>query len=182
MARRAIYIGRFQVFHLGHLDVLHTIDGANDVDEICLIIGSTQYDHRQKSPVATWEANPFTVEERVAMIEGSLKGQLTKPWSIHLVPDYHDWERWYQHIVDHLPAFQVLYSADRHEHAFFSAKGVETRRFPRRYSFHAGAVRFQLAVDDESWRKAVPQAAAEVLDRIGAGERMREMLKRDHGS
>ena len=30
--RRALYIGRFQVFHHGHLDVLQHISGADDVD------------------------------------------------------------------------------------------------------------------------------------------------------
>ncbi len=40
--KRALYIGRFQLFHKGHLDVIKFIDAATDIDEIVLAVGSLQ--------------------------------------------------------------------------------------------------------------------------------------------
>lgn len=179
--RRAVYIGRFQVFHLGHLDVLHHMAAAPDVDHICLVVGSTQYDHTHKSPVATWSHNPFTLAERTEMIERSIDGRLRVPWSLHPIPDFHDWVAWHAHIVAELPPFHVLYSADRDEHVFFSIRGTECRRFPRQRDFHAGSIREALA-DGGAWRHAVPEGAAVVLDRIDAGARLRELRERDRAA
>ena len=175
--RRAIYIGRFQVFHRGHLDVLKFIDGAPDVDAIGVVLGSTQYDASRQSPVTPWAMNPFTVAERTAMIEAGLAGQLTKPWSIHPVPDFHDWPRWHAAVVAAVP-FEVLYTADRDEAVFFHARGTVVRKFPRVRDFHAGAIRQWLALG-EPWRHAVPEPVAELLVQFGAPARMRDLLARD---
>ena len=176
--RRAIYIGRFQVFHRGHLDVCKFIDDAPDIDALGIVLGSTQYDVAHKSPVTPWSMNPFTAAERVAMIEAALAGQLTKPWAIYPVPDFHDWPVWHAAVVSAVPAFQVLYTADRDEAVFFGSRGTEVRRFPRVRDFHAGAIRLWLA-RDEPWRHAVPDAVAELLVRFDAPARMRELLARD---
>ncbi len=176
--KRAIYIGRFQGFHLGHLDVCKFIDAAPDIDALGIVLGSTQYDRDHKSPVTPWALNPFTVAERTAMIEAALAGQLTKPWSIHPVPDFHDWPRWHAAVVASAPPFQVLYTADRDEAVFFRARGTEVRRFPRVRDFHAGAIRLWMA-KGEPWRHAVPEPVAELLVGIDAPARLRELFARD---
>jgi nicotinamide-nucleotide adenylyltransferase len=176
--KRALYIGRFQIVHHGHLDVVRHIDAAPDIDEILIAVGSTQYDHSKKSPVAPWSFNPFAYEERREMLERSLAGVPAKPCSIHPVPDYHDYPKWYQHIVDHLPVFECLYTSDLREKDFFSEKGKEVRRFPRVRSFHAGSIRDALARGGE-YRSAVPDGALVVLDRIDAAERLRALYARD---
>ena len=180
--RRALYVGRFQVFHLGHLDVLEHIDRAADIGEIVVAVGSAQYDDRHRSPVAPWTFNPFTVEERLEMIRASLEGKLTKPWTLTPVPDFHDWEKWYQHLVGHLPAFHVLYTSDTDERDFFRARGIEARPIPRNFDFHAGAIRQWLLDDDPRYRTAVPPAVAAIFERIGAGARLRELAARDRAS
>ncbi len=177
---RALYIGRFQIFHLGHLDVIKTIAAAPDVDEILIAVGSTQYDHTRKHPSAPWAVNPFTIEERREMIESSLKGEgeLEKPYSLYPVPDYHDWHKWYQHIKRELPKFFCLYSADRKERQFFENQGYETRGFPRRFSFHAGSIRLALA-KGQQYRDALPAGTLAVLDRIDAAARLQDLLRLD---
>lgn len=176
--RRAIYIGRFQVFHHGHLDVCRYIDAAPDIEGIGIVLGSTQYDHAHKSPVTPWAMNPFTAAERTAMIEAALAGQLTKPWAIHPVPDFHDWPRWHAEVVERASPFEVLYTADRDEAVFFHARGTEVRKFPRVRDFHAGAIRTWMATG-EPWRHAVPEAVADRLVAFDAPARMRELLRRD---
>jgi nicotinamide mononucleotide adenylyltransferase len=154
------------------------IDATDDIDGLAVVLGSTQYDHTRKSPVATWASNPFTAGERTEMLESALAGQLRKPWSITLVPDFHDWPKWHAHLVATTPAFEVLYTSDAEEAAFFSARGTEVRGFPRPRRFHAGTVRTWIATG-APWRHAVPEAAAVVLDRIGAAARLAELFARD---
>jgi nicotinamide-nucleotide adenylyltransferase len=176
--RRAAYIGRFQVFHLGHQDVLELMDRAPDVDGIAIVIGSAQYDHEHRHPDVPWSLNPFTVDERREMIERSLAGVLSKPWSIHPVPDTHDHSTWLATVFDRAPEFHVLYSSSRKEHVLFGAHGKEVRDFPKARSFHAGSIREQLA-RGERWQDSVPAGARAVLERIDAGARLRALVARD---
>jgi len=171
-------VGRFQIFHLGHLDVLRHIAAAPDVDEILVAIGSTQYDHRRRHPDYPWRGNPFTLEERREMIERSLEGALAKPYSIHPVPDLHDPPRWVLSIEEHLPAFFCLYTRDAEEKRCFEARGKEVRSFPTGRPFHAGVIRGWIASGQE-YRHAVPEGTSLVLERIGAAARIRALVERD---
>jgi nicotinamide-nucleotide adenylyltransferase len=176
--RRALYIGRFQIFHVGHLDVVRHIAAAPDVDEILLAIGSPQYDHLHKSPVGPWAVNPFTLEERRAMIEQSLAGRVDKPVSLHAVTDCHpDHERWCREILA-LPEWHVLYTSDAGERRLFTALGQEVRDFPKRYAFHGGVVRGWIA-QGEPFKDAVLPEVAEILDRIDARARLSDLFDKD---
>jgi nicotinamide-nucleotide adenylyltransferase len=176
--RRALYVGRFQVFHLGHVDVLRLIAATPDVDEVVIAVGSSQYDHRHKSPEAPWAVNPFTFEERREMIEGCLEGTLPKPFSVHALPDAHDWERWHRSIRETLPPCAILYSIDPKEHAFFAERGWETRPFARERPYHAGLLRKRLAAG-EGCVDELPLGTLVLLERIGAAARLRELYARD---
>lgn len=179
--RRAVYIGRFQVLHLGHLDVLKFIDAQPDVDEIAVVIGSTQYDHRTKHPDAPWAVNPFSVDERRALVEAALSGQLGKPWRVHCVPDTHDCATWIAGVLAATGPVHVLFSATRKERELFMAHGVEARTFPRGRPFHAGTIRERMAAG-EAWADAVPPAAAAVLRGLGCEARLRELVARDQAT
>ena len=39
------------------------------------------------------------------MIEASLDGLAIKPWSLWPIPDLHNWQRWFDRIVNDLPDF-----------------------------------------------------------------------------
>ena len=58
---RALFIGRFQPFHKGHLKIIQ--QASETYDQILVGIGSSQYSHTVD--------NPFTAEERTEMIEWS---------------------------------------------------------------------------------------------------------------
>ena len=58
--KRILFIGRFQPFHLGHLSVVKDIVARNDVGEIIIGVGSSQYDNT--------EENPYSYEIREEMI------------------------------------------------------------------------------------------------------------------
>ena len=57
--KKGLVLGRFQPFHLGHLNLIQTV--LNDKKEPLICIGSAQYAHTKD--------NPFTVKERKDMIQ-----------------------------------------------------------------------------------------------------------------
>lgn len=180
MKRRALYLGRFQLFHLGHWDVLQHIDAQADVDEIVIAIGSTQYDWQHKSPEWPWANNPFTYAERREMIERSIDGRggLGKPWSLCGVPDTHEHESWFAGLVATVGEFACLYSSDPKERKFFAAHDKEGRDFPRRFSFHAGSIRKRIA-DGVDYRPFVPEGTAALIERVDARARLLGLYARD---
>ena len=61
--KKGLILGRFQPFHLGHLELIKSIIDQQIEPVIC--IGSAQHSYT--------EENPFTVEERMKMIEEVMK-------------------------------------------------------------------------------------------------------------
>ena len=91
MVKRGVFVGRFQPFHNGHLEVIKKI--VDEVDELVIIVGSSQYSHRLD--------NPFTAGERITMIRKALEEegiQLSRIWIIP-VPDVHQHALWVSQIV-----------------------------------------------------------------------------------
>src|SRR3970282_520104 len=60
---RGLMMGRFQPFHLGHLDLVKQI--LEQCDEVIIAITSSQFNYLEK--------DPFTAGERIEMIHNSLK-------------------------------------------------------------------------------------------------------------
>ena len=60
--KRGLFIGRFQPFHLGHLQDIK--DALKEVDELLIGIGSSNEERTKE--------NPFTVNERVKMADSVL--------------------------------------------------------------------------------------------------------------
>ena len=81
MVNRGLYVGRFQPFHLGHLDAIKNV--LKEVDELVIVIGSAQYSHSSD--------NPFTAGERLVMVHRALLEagvDYSKLWIVP-VPDVH---------------------------------------------------------------------------------------------
>jgi len=60
---RGLMMGRFQPFHLGHLDLVKKI--LSECDEVVIAITSSQFNYLEK--------DPFTASERIEMIYQALK-------------------------------------------------------------------------------------------------------------
>ena len=53
MPTRGLYVGRFQPFHIGHIESIKVI--LQEIEELAIVIGKAQYSHDI--------INPFTVSE-----------------------------------------------------------------------------------------------------------------------
>ena len=74
----AIFIGRFQLFHKGHLEAIKWI--LKREKEIFITIGSSQE--------SLTKENPFSFSERKKMIEETLKSEKIKKFKIYGMPDF----------------------------------------------------------------------------------------------
>jgi len=105
---KALFIGRFQPFHQGHLDAIKQISES----EVIIGIGSSQYSGTKD--------NPYSFVERKAMIEKFLKNK-TK-YKIIAIPDIHDEANWVNHVEKIVGKFDVVYTGNKIVAKLFKAK------------------------------------------------------------
>ena len=97
----ALFIGRFQPFHNGHLDAVRQILKEND--KIIIAIGSASNTITKK--------NPYTANQRLQMIRAAI-GK-TKNYEVILIPDINDPPLWPHYVKRLVGPFDVLYTGSR---------------------------------------------------------------------
>jgi nicotinamide-nucleotide adenylyltransferase len=172
MVRRGLFVGRFQPFHKGHLQVVKEI--LNEVDELVIVVGSAQYSHRVD--------NPFTTGERLVMIRKALeeaKIDLNRIWIVP-VPDVHIHMVWVAAVEGYTPRFDVVYSNEPLTRRLFIEAGYEVKsiRFHKREVYSATEIRERM-LKGENWEELVPKSVAEFIKEIGGVERLKDLTKTD---
>ncbi|HIH38272.1 adenylyltransferase/cytidyltransferase family protein [Candidatus Woesearchaeota archaeon] len=108
---KAIFIGRFQPFHLGHLHVIKTYAKRYD---LVIIIGS--------SNIQNTKENPFTAEERMLMLQTVFSSNnLTA--ALRLLGDVPDDIVWRKNL-DSGAAYDVVLTGNLHTASLFKDKKV----------------------------------------------------------
>ncbi len=172
MVRRGLFVGRFQPIHKGHLEVAKKI--MKEVDELVIIVGSSQYSHRLD--------NPFTAGERITMIRKALQEegiQLARIWIIP-VPDIHQHALWVSQIVGYSPKFDVVYANEPLTSRLFVEAGfrVESMPFVKREVYLATEIRTRM-LTGENWKELVPSSVAKFIEEIDGEGRLRQLNKTD---
>jgi nicotinamide-nucleotide adenylyltransferase len=172
MMRRGVFVGRFQPFHKGHLEVIKKI--VDEVDELVIIVGSSQYSHRLD--------NPFTAGERITMIRRALEEegiQLSRIWIIP-VPDVHQHALWVSQIVGYSPKFDVVYANEPLTSRLFIEAGFRVKSMPfiKRKVYLATEIRKRMLAG-ENWKELVPSSVASFIEEINGDVRLRELNKTD---
>ncbi|RLI19151.1 nicotinamide-nucleotide adenylyltransferase [Candidatus Bathyarchaeota archaeon] len=170
--RRALFVGRFQPFHKGHLEAVKMILKEND--EVIIVIGSSQYSHNLE--------NPFTAGERIVMIRKALEAEeidASRYWLIP-VPDIHIHMMWVSEVVGYTPKFQVVYSNEPVTRRLFIEAGFKVKPIPfiKRKIYSATEIRKRM-LEDKNWEALVPKAVAEYIREIDGVQRIKELTKSD---
>ena len=85
-----LFIGRFQPFHAGHFSNVQKI--LADPDNHLLIgIGSSQESKTDR--------NPYTYDERIAIIEKKLQEHNLQNYEFFAIPDINNAEKWAEHVL-----------------------------------------------------------------------------------
>jgi len=115
-----LLIGRFQPFHLGHLEVVRKI--AKECDELIIGIGSAQISH-------TFD-NPFTAGERHLMISRALREDGIKDFFLVPIVDINQYGVWVSHVRSMVPPFERVYTNNPLTKRLFSEAGYEVSASP----------------------------------------------------
>jgi nicotinamide-nucleotide adenylyltransferase len=169
---RGLYVGRFQPFHIGHLDAIKY--ALEKVDELVIVIGSAQYSHNSH--------NPFTAGERLVMIHNALVEadvDISKLWIVP-VPDVHLHMLWVSAVEGYTPKSTVLYSNEPLTQRRFMEAGYPVKALPLfdRKQYISTLVRERMLKDD-SWTELVPKAVADFINAIDGVNRLRDIARTD---
>ncbi|MCS7096019.1 MAG: nicotinamide-nucleotide adenylyltransferase [Candidatus Bathyarchaeota archaeon] len=172
MVKRGLYVGRFQPFHLGHLNVIKDILG--EVDELVIVVGSSQYSHRIE--------NPFTTGERIVMIRSALEEagiDLRRIWIVP-VPDIHIHMVWVSVVEGYTPQFDAVYSNEPLTRRLFAEAGYDVRsvQYHKREVYSATEIRKRM-LNDGNWEELVPKSVAEFIKEIGGVDRLKSLARSD---
>lgn len=166
--RRALFVGRFQPFHNGHLAMVRRILETND--EMIVGIGSAQYSHTGE--------NPFTAGERYEMIKRVLDGEGIHNYHIVPIPDTHVHSVWVSHVRSLVPHFDVVYTNSDLVVRLFREHGIKVMSPPLvdRQVLSGTEIRRRMLKGGE-WQSTVPKAVVEYIREIDGVERIRETYK-----
>jgi nicotinamide-nucleotide adenylyltransferase len=172
MVKRGVFVGRFQPFHKGHLEAVK--DALAEVDELIIVVGSSQYSHRID--------NPFTAGERITMIKQALEEEkisLLRCWIIP-VPDVHVHMVWVAQVVGYTPKFDTVYTNEPLTRRLFLEKSFKVKPVPfhKREIYSATEIRKRM-LNEENWKELVPKGVAKFIEEIQGVERLRDLAKTD---
>jgi nicotinamide-nucleotide adenylyltransferase len=169
---RALYVGRFQPFHLGHLEAVRHI--LRNADEIIIVVGSAQESHTLD--------NPFTAGERAYMIRIALNEAGIDPAKYYIIPvidlDVHG--IWVSHVCSYVPRFDVVYSNEPLTRRLFIESGfkVESIPFFKRNICSATEIRRRMLAG-ASWEELLPKSVVNFIKEIKGIERLKDLAKTD---
>jgi nicotinamide-nucleotide adenylyltransferase len=163
---KALFIGRFQPFHLGHLLLLERLN--KQYEEIIIGIGSSQYQN-------TYD-NPFSEVERKQMITQSLNAVGIHKFRIVTIPDIHDPPRWVDHVCSIVSDFDVIIANNPFTRKLFSEKGyvVKGTAFFNRKQYSGKEIRRRI-IQDESWGELVPESVFKIITDIDGIKRVKSV-------
>ncbi len=166
---KALFIGRFQPFHNGHLKVIKDI--SKKYNKVFIGIGSSQYGHTIK--------NPFTNDERKLMIEKSLNKIGIKNYKIVLIPDIHNPPKWVDHVLSIISNFDVVITNNDFTKQLFSEKGYVIKETPLyNKDKYSGEVIRDKIKNDEIWENLVPTEVFKIIKKIEGVNRIRQLLEK----
>ena len=159
-------IGRFQPFHLGHLEAIKF--ALSKVEHLHVGIGSSNKSHEKR--------NPFTADERKKMIISSMTDDVSKNVSIHYIPDVGDHSKW-THLVDEIiTEYDVVFSNDDFTHELYEKRGksIIAVDLKSRSDLSGTNIR-NLILADQNWKEFVPSGTIDVLSEIDGKKRLEDL-------
>jgi nicotinamide-nucleotide adenylyltransferase len=165
----AALIGRFQPFHLGHLEFVSQI--LSESSEVILIIGSSQANFTPH--------NPFTTGERIQMIRSSLiesKIDMEKVTLVHIMDEQNNYS-WFSNLKTFTPPFGILYTGNVFLKLLLEKENILLRDpiFSKKDQYNGTNIRKLMAKNDPHWENLVPNAVKNVILQIDGPGRIRKL-------
>ena len=170
--RVGLLVGRFQPFHLGHLEAVKY--ALREVDYLYVVVGSAQKSHER--------GKPFTAGERIAMIKAALDGNGVDParWMAIPIADADSHSLWVSTVGSMVPKFDMVFTNDTLTYLLFREEGIQVKAVPYldRESYSATNVRDRI-LERKDWKALVPVQVASLVEKFGGVERVRALIRKD---
>jgi nicotinamide-nucleotide adenylyltransferase len=159
-----LLIGRFQPFHLGHLEAFRF--ALSKVEKLWIGIGSSNRPSEKN--------NPFTADERKEMILSSIDDSISNRIQIFFIPDFDNHIKWIENIDSLVPDFEVVFTNDELTESLYSKRGkkIISVSFKDRETLSGTNIRNKI-LGDQDWQTLVPDGTKTVLKKIGANDRLK---------
>ncbi len=169
---RALFVGRFQPFHFGHLHAIQAI--LKETDELIIVVGSAQMSHEPD--------NPFTAGERIEMIEEALSEAGIKKERYILIPiaDAPSHRTWVSYVESQTPRFDKVYSNQPLTRRLLIEAGYDVKiiKMFQRSKFEATEIRRRI-LKGEDWKELVPTSVHRIVSEIDGETRIRDLGRTD---
>jgi nicotinamide-nucleotide adenylyltransferase len=170
VVKRALFTGRFQPFHNGHLSAVEEI--LREYGELVIVVGSAQENLTAR--------NPLTSGERIEMILNVLKARnLLGRCYVIPVPDTPESGLWPERVLSYSPKVGAVFTGNDYVAMLFDRHGVKVRKQKMVGGISSTRVRQLIAKKDASWKKLVPVEVAAFLEGSGLSERIRSLTAMD---
>lgn len=161
-----LLIGRFQPFHLGHLDAFRF--ALSKVDKLWIGLGSSN------KPLE--KNNPFSAEERKEMILSSIDESMKQRIQIYFIPDLENHIKWIELIATLVPKFDIIFTNDELTRHLYSKRDVEVIPIPfvNRDILSGTNIR-DMIISDQKWEDLVPEGTKNFLYKTSAKQRLKNL-------
>jgi len=165
-------MGRFQPFHLGHLDLVRQI--LSECDDVIIAVTSAQFNYLEK--------DPFTAGERIEMIHESIKESdvdISKCFVLSIENQFNI-ATWGSYLKTALPKFDKVYSGNEYVAMLLADSDivVSSPKFLDRTKYNATKIR-SMIVSDGNWEDYVPKAVSKTIHQINGVNRLKIISKSD---
>ena len=161
-----LLIGRFQPFHLGHLEALRF--ALSKVDKLWVGLGSSN-----KPPEKN---NPFSAQERKEMILSSIDDSMKNRMSIYFIPDFDNHVKWIKKIDTIVPKFDTVFSNDDLTKHLYSKRIIQVIPIPflKRNELSGTNIR-NLITSGQKWDHLVPEGTKIFLTNTNVNFRLKNL-------
>lgn len=163
-------MGRFQPFHIGHLELVKQI--LDECDEVIIALTGSQFNYIEK--------DPFTSGERIEMIHQTLKENnidLAKCYIVAIENQFNV-ATWASYLKSSLPHFDKVYSGNDYVVMLLADSGISVAspKFLDRQQYNATKIRKMIA-NNEEWEKLVPTSVSQMIKKINGVKRIKTIFK-----
>jgi nicotinamide-nucleotide adenylyltransferase len=167
-------MGRFQPFHLGHLDLVKQI--LSQCDQVIIAITSSQFNYISK--------DPFTAGERIDMIHNSIQDDPEIDSSrciITTLENQFNVATWVSYLEASLPKFDRVYTGNDYVAMLLAKSGYDviSPKFSlNREQYRATNIR-DLIIKGKNWQELLPKAVTIIIKEIDGERRLETISKSD---
>ena len=153
----ALILGRFQPFHLGHLELIRAV--KNRYGKMIIAVGSSQEKGTSE--------NPFDKDERKDMIKLGLESAGIFEYDIVCIDDINDDDRYVAHVESIVPKFDIIYSGNDLVLKLFEEAGYRTERFDyiNREEWNGTSIR-KMMLEGGDWKSMLQPEVGAFIENI----------------